>query len=774
MKILNSQFCCLTALIAALASPAAMAQTQFLEEVIVSARKINETIQDAPVTVNVMTESQLQDAGVTHTGDYIQLIPNVSLAESQTAGTSFLSVRGLSRVRNGELPVAVVVDGVSIVNARQFSTQIFDLQQIEFVKGPQGAYYGRNASNGAVIITTKAPSEEPEGHIKLSYGTANETAIEGSFSAPLSDTVGVRISGRSMNRDGYFKNVTLDDDVDPLSDQALRARLTWTPSDTLSFDFKAETGKTEGKGIGFHWPGAAQFEVFGVFLGTADELGVTVDQVLAEGSNLVDVPYVANNPDRGVRETNGYSLKIDKSLSWADFTSVTTYDDLRTSSVADRAPYLSVLDGTQHSFTDVEGWSQEFRLTSNNEDNAMSWQVGAYYLSWDRLRTTVTGIDTGLGIKRPTTVPEFENSTNPTGLDPGNFLSFVEDSSDWAVFASVNWELTDRLDLSLAGRYDKETREQIVNPYNNLGLLYSVADSNGVNQPYAGSACDEDTAGEVANVNCGRYDTFSDLLANTDPRSKKNEKTFSKFQPKITLAYEATDNINVFANWGIGYRAGQFNYPGIGSISPTSRAVTDQEENTVFEIGAKAEFDTMRFSVAWFSSDVDNTQYFPFDGLAFTQIFEDIDEAELDGFELEASWRPTDGLNLYAAYGTTNSEIKAYTERPTTIGNDLPYVPEETINIGAQYDFGISGNINGFVRVDYERRGEQFWTPENSFPREDLNLVNLRVGMEGDSWSSSIYVNNLSDKKYNSEVVTPLFLHPAAPRVVRWDIRYNF
>ena len=119
---------------------------------------------------------------------------------------------------------------MSIVNARQFSTQIFDLQQIEFIKGPQSAYYGRNASNGAVLITTKPPSEEPEGYVKLSLGTEDETAVEASFSGPISETLGFRLSGRNYERDGYFTNVTLDDDVDPVSDKTLRARLFWTPS----------------------------------------------------------------------------------------------------------------------------------------------------------------------------------------------------------------------------------------------------------------------------------------------------------------------------------------------------------------------------------------------------------------------------------------------------------------------------------------------------------------------------------------------------------------
>ena len=743
-----------------------------LEEIVVTARKVSENIQDAPITVNAMTEAQLEDAGVTQTADYIQFIPNVTLAESQTIGTSFLTVRGLSRVRNGELPVAVVVDDVLIVNARQFIGQVFDTQQIEVAKGPQGALYGRNASNGAIIVTTKPPSEEPEGHVKLSYGTANEVGVEGSYSGPISKNAAFRLSGRVVNRDGYFRNVTRDEDVDPYEDRTLRARLSWSPSDTISVDLKGQVSKHSGKGIGFHWPGAAQFEIFGVFLGTAEELGVTVDQVVSEGANLTGLPYVANNPDRGTRDASSFSVKIDASFDFADVKSVTTYDELQTSSVADRAPYLSYFDGTQHSFVDVDGWSQEIRFKSNS-DGPLSWQFGGYYLSWERLRSTVSGIDKGQGNLRVIDVPEFEDSTNPTGVDPGSFLSFVEDSYAQAVFGSVEWAMSDRFTIDVAGRYDRENREQLVNPYNTAGRVYSQADASGVNRPYAAGAC-TGAAGEMANVNCGAYATFSELLANTRPSRDVAEAEFSKFQPKVTLAFAATDEINVYGSWGIGYRAGQFNYPGIGIISATANEFIEQEENSAFEIGVKGDYGNFRFNAAMFASSVDNTQYFPFDGLAFVQVFEDIDEADLDGFELEAAWRPLENFDLYAAYGKTNAEITAYAERPGTVGNDLPYVPRDTFNAGARVQFDLGAGLTFFARADYERRGEQYWTPENTHPRDTLSLVNLRAGVEGANWTTSLYVNNAADKEYNSEVVTPLFVHPAPPRVWRVDFRYNF
>ena len=749
-----------------------------VEEIVVTARRIDETLIDAPITVNVMTASQLEDAGVTETKDWVQMIPNVSLAESQTQGTSFLTVRGLSRVRNGELPVAVVVDDVLIVNARQFTGQVFDVQQIEFVKGPQGAYYGRNASNGAVVVTTKPPGDEPEGYIKTSFGSAHELAVEGSFSTPLTDRIGLRLSARSVERDGYFDSATLNDEVDPLSDRTLRARLTYERSPDLSFDFKAEVAQHEGKGIGFHWPGIAIFGVEDVLT----ELGVTLDQVTGEGANLTGLPYVANNPDRGTRETSNFSFKVDRAFANTDFRSVTTYNTLTTSSVADRAPYLSYLDGTQHSYADVHGFSQEFRLTSDT-DSRLSWQVGAYYLAWERVRTTVSGVDRGLGIRPATTVPEFEDSTNPTGrhtgmvapndveLDPAAFLSFLEDSNNMAFFGSINYELSDRWYVSIAARHDDETREQNVNPYNTAGRLYAMADSDGVNHAYAGADCEE---GDTVNVNCGIYNTFTDLLANTHPRAEKNEENFSKLQPKFTVSFTPRDGVNIYANWGIGFRAGQFNYPGIGSISNTAKEVIDQEENSSFEIGVKRETGNFRFNAAYFSSQVENTQYFPFDGLAFVQVFEDVDEAELSGFELEGLWTPNEQWTLYAAYGATDAEITGYEERPMTEGNDLPYVPESTLNLGAHYVWPVSLGVTGFFRVDYEVRGEQYWTPENSYPRDELSLLNIRFGLEGDRWSSSVYVNNATDEEYNSEVVTPLFLHPAPPRIWRWDVRYNF
>ena len=693
-----------------------------LEEIVVTARKISESIQDAPVSVTAFSSQAIEDAGITQTADFIQLTSNVTLAESQSVSTSFLTIRGLSQVRNGEIPVAVVIDGVLQFNNRQFVQQLFDVEQIEVVKGPQGALYGRNATGGAVIINTKKPSNESEGYVKFGIGKADEVVTEGSVSgAIIEDELYFRVSGRSINRDGYFTNVTRQDDSDPLSDQSLRGRLLWEPSDDFSVDLKVNISRNEGRGIGFQ---------FAPIYGESN-----VD------ANAVNLPFIANNEDRGTRDTEGLSLKIDKSLGFATLTSVTSWDSLETLTRADQFPYTAFAngvdaatpfgDGTQTQYTDIEGWSQELRLTSNNDDG-LYWQVGAYYLSWDRFIASTTGTDTGDGVRVVTRTPFFNATDNPTA----SYFADDNDNTAWAIFGQVNYAFTDNLDLTVALRYDEEKRDQSVSAFNTGG------------QPGA-----------------------------------NNTETFDKFQPKVTLNYAATENVNVYGTWGEGFRSGQFNQNGtsaaaIGAGLAGVNDVVEQEDSESFEIGVKSELldGQLRLNAAYFDTTVEGQQYFVFIGGIGAQVLINIDEVELSGYELDAVYRVTDGLDIYASYGVTDSEVIEYATDPSFVGNDAPYIADSTFNAGFQWRAGLSDSLDLVSRVDYEQRGEQFWSPNNVAPRDALDLVNVRVALEDSEgkWSLAAYVNNATDEEYNSEYVLGGFVHRANPRVWRLDYRYNF
>src|SRR6056300_780496 len=156
--MLNHSQRVLAAALATMAATEAVAQAT-LEEVVVTARMRSETLAESPVSVKAFTESDIRSTGIQTPQDFVDLTPNVTLVQTQSTGNSFLNIRGISSARNSELAAAVVVDGVLLSNPSQLNQQLFDIEQVEVLRGPQGAIYGRNAIGGAITITTKAPSE---------------------------------------------------------------------------------------------------------------------------------------------------------------------------------------------------------------------------------------------------------------------------------------------------------------------------------------------------------------------------------------------------------------------------------------------------------------------------------------------------------------------------------------------------------------------------------------------------------------------------------------
>ena len=235
----TSKGTCLSTAVAAILAAAvalpAMAQTTEMEEIIVTARKRDESFQDVPVTVNVFTEALVKDAGIYRPADFIQMVPNMTLVETQNAGNAFVVIRGISQARNSEPSVAVQVDGVLQTNPAEFNQELYDIQQIEVLKGPQGALYGRNAIGGAIIITTQDPADEFEATVKAGYG--NENSIRGQLgvSGPLGDSAGYRAHGQLLrDRRLPAQRVPERDRWTRSRDLSARARFVCEPSDNFT------------------------------------------------------------------------------------------------------------------------------------------------------------------------------------------------------------------------------------------------------------------------------------------------------------------------------------------------------------------------------------------------------------------------------------------------------------------------------------------------------------------------------------------------------------
>ena len=729
---------------AALASGPIQAQQDgqdavILEEMIVTARMREESLQDVPISVTAFSASQIEDARIDQVGDFINLTANMTVALSQSAGISFITIRGIPQVRNGEPPVAVILDGVLQTNSRQFTRELFDIQSIEVLRGPQGALYGRNAIGGAVIVNTIQPTNEFEGHVRAAYATGEDYLVQGSVSGPIvEDKLMFRVGARYQDRDGYFENINLNRSADPFEDVTVMGQLTWMVSDSVTATLNGNLSRTDAGGTNFRYQPAI-LTADGTSLDTSLPFPFDFTSPSSNDADIVDRRFNQTNVGINDRDINELSLKLEYETDVLSVTSVTSYNDLLEFISGDQFPYTGALtqpflgssDGGQTQFVDVEAWSQEIRVASPAAQR-FRWMAGFYYLATDRFISTTTSDDRGQGLLRVERDPFFDDPTNPT-------LSFLADDNDnkaWAVFGNAAYDITDRLELSVALRYDRDIRRQTVDPRNTAGVPGAV-----------------------------------------------NRRTFDKLQPKVTLTYDVAEDAVAYGSWGVGFRSGQFNQNGVREAAAAAGVqgvgdFTPEEVAETFEVGFKSELldNRLRLNGAAFYTQDKRPAYFVFIGSISAQVLVPIDKVRLIGGELEAIARLAPGLDAYVSVGLTDSEVREYAVNPDAVGNRAPYVPKTTFNAGLQYRTDITERFGLFARVDYERRGRQFWDPENTTDRSALNLVNARLGIEDPAgrWTLTGSVENLTDEVYNSEFVSGGFAHPAPPRIWSVDLRYNF
>ena len=227
-----------TLALSVLASMTSMAIAEVtIEEIVVSARKRAENLQEVPIAVTAFTESQIESAGIQRPGDFIGLMPNVTMVDSANVGDTQVSIRGIVSTRDAESTFAYVVDGVLVTNPNGFNEELMDVSQIEVLKGPQGALYGRNAVAGAILVTTNRPDEEFEGKVKVGAGNNGSKNASLTLSGGLGEGVLGRVSVSQRETDGHYSNAfTGAKSVDFMEDTTVRGRLIWDVNEELSLD----------------------------------------------------------------------------------------------------------------------------------------------------------------------------------------------------------------------------------------------------------------------------------------------------------------------------------------------------------------------------------------------------------------------------------------------------------------------------------------------------------------------------------------------------------
>jgi iron complex outermembrane receptor protein len=818
-----------------------------LEEVVVTtARQRSEALQDVPASITAITAETLQAANVQRAGDFIRLTPGVSLVQTAEVGDAQVNIRGINGARDAENSFALIIDGILQTNPAAFNREYADLKQIEVVKGPQGAIYGRNAAAGAIIVTTTKPGSAFGADVQLGYGEDNTQTGSVVMSGPISDRAGWKVAADYRKTDGFFYNSFLKRNaVDDFEGWNVNARMIFEPTESSSLDLKAHYGKVDAASISFN----PNFLVPGLV-----QSGLPNAQLFNEDVNTHKFDFVNNIDPSNDQEALDVSLKYDAELGIGKLTAWALYSDIQNSLGSDGTsasygffnadstcqsssaqvfnsgfalpppqiiffaapmtppaaifgPYTPVTcDGTQYQERNQTDYSFEVRLASSG-DSRLRWLGGLYYLNIDREVGVNTGIDSGTGITKSLYVPRGQpNSTEQLVWD--NFNSDV-----YAAFANIAYDVTDTVELAVAARYDNEKRQ--VKNLVPTAARTTYFDYNPFDNAFVGNA---------------PLNPALDRSINPSGVIPDRERTFSQFQPKVSLKWEPSAEWTWYANWGVGFKSGGFNnsgsaatvdlfincFTGRGAANAaancpggrvgagTRRTVVtkddfEKEKSSAAEAGFKASLLDKRLSVegALFSTKVDDMQFFEFlvGSFGLLRVVNNIDEVDLRGLELSANYKVTDELRLVAGYSRVMSEIKQNASRPASVGNESPYTPDYTATLGAEFDvpLGSSGwraqasafyNLVGptWFHVIQSQNNETvaFGTANlTNSERDKFGTVDARFAMVSDRWSVALVGKNVTDERFLQEVIPApefggAFIHPGAERRVSVQVGYKF
>lgn len=791
-----------------------------LEEVVVSARKVNESVQDVPIAMSVFTSSDIEDAGIERPEDFIALTPNVVMANTVNVGDTLVTIRGLTSTRDAESNFAFVVDGVLQTNPNAFNRELLDIAQIEVLKGPQGALYGRNATSGAILITTKAPSEESESTAVIGMGINNSSKLQYVNSGKMGDNVYTRFSVSTRETDGEHTNVYSNlKNVDFFEDTTIRSRILVDNGDS-SWDFRAGVSEASGGTINFNAVFALPaFQGFGT---------PGADQFFKDVNNH-QFTYMFNVPPVNEQETADISLKYTEDLGdGRELSVIAAYNHLEEFLLSDGTsgafggyfgvpscaasntasnlalinslppgfsfaapgtapsgansvlgPYLPhTCDGYQFQSRDQDDVSLEVKLTSD-QNQSTRWLVGGYIAEIERDVAVSYGADLGQGFEYKSYVPA--TGKNPTDLAFDD--SFTTDVL--SVFGQYSIDLSNVTELSLEGRYDKESRSVDNNVPARSSALY-----------YGGGA------------------PINPAMTAGGSKIPSRSKSFDQFQPKISITTSA-ENTTVYASYGVGFRSGGFNSSGSAALINSQLNIPvaaglgvsdtyNKEVSKSFEVGFKGRYLDGRLAVngALFQTEVDDNQFFEFFAgpWGLLRVVTSIDALDISGSELDFKYALTDNLRLDGGVGFTDGEIKENTHRPGTVGNNAPLAPEHTYNLGIQYETAFSANYDLIIRMDYMEVGETwFHTVQNNqqpsvwgallgFPvasdmsksvRDAYSLIDLRASLLGEKLSLTLWGRNIGDEEYLAEVIPApefggSFIHQAPFATYGLDLKYNF
>ncbi|WP_035515100.1 TonB-dependent receptor [Pseudohaliea rubra] len=747
--------------------------TSLLEEVVVTARKRQEGSQDVPLAITAFGADQIEALKVRDLTNLSVGMPNVALDDvGTTRGTQNFSIRGLginSSIPSIDPTVGVFVNGVYLGVNNGILFDVFDLESIEVLRGPQGILFGRNVTGGAILMNTKKPGDTFDATVRAAIDGGGDGGLNrylmGAVGGPVTDTLGLRLTAYLNDDEGWHENQFDGSDVQAAEQQMVRGTAVWTPQDSMELVVRYEYTDIEGDGP------VAQSHTNGIglpgtpFNADRDSFDANYNEV---GSQHIETDFLTAE------------FNMDVAFGEGSVTAIYGWRDSQSSALSDiDAQPVSLF----HAPTELTAEQHSFELRYNGQFGDATVTTGVYWFDNDIayherrdllgfVTNQVSADLTGGALVLPDTMP-FQIQ------DGGGFY----DVESLGAFAAVDYALTDRLTITAGARWTTEEKSAEIASLNvNTNVLDLGATlGNGGNPVYANPITGTDTRCNFVN-------------GPACPADFVDTESWDTFAPKLGFAYFLNDTSQVYGHWSRGFRSGGYNLR--NTVPAFSPGPFDEEQVDSFEFGYKSTHDWGRLNAAVFYNEIEDMQREvnfadPVSGVA--QIIQNTADATIMGLELDGTFRLSDNLVLLASLGYLDAEYDTvrFDLNGDAPGNgedlELPRAPELTWRVGMNYDMPMGDWGVATARFSYAYRDEMAWTDDNlGFILEQHILdAGLDFYSNDGHWIFSLYGRNLMDEvKHGGDTQLPSSLGPvplggtfaalAKGQIYGAEVTYNF
>jgi iron complex outermembrane recepter protein len=760
-----------------------LAQSEGLEEILVTAQRREQSLQDVPISVTAITGEAIEQGGFSDVEDLSIFVPNLFMRDAFTGQS--LIVRGVGTSTGNEAfeqAVAAFSDGVYYGRDNLSQGAVFDLERVEVVRGPQPTFAGQSATAGAINVITRKPGESWEGGVNMAFGSDEERTFDFGAGGPLSENFGIRVAGRYYELDdaGYVSIVgNVPQGVK--ENKAGRVVATWAPTDNLDFTFKYEHQDVWQRGTAGEYtvcetrpqfstanttiapglPAACALDVVvnGANLNVLDggrgtggslDARAAVDALNAASGAAPGSPGYWGNPltivniAYGLNQVAEYNypedrdFQADVALGAVDWQIGELTLSTNTSFIEyDKEDWLDPDDSSfavfnDHRLEDFEQFAQEIRLTSPL-DQAVSWMVGAYYQE----HTLHSRIDVYLPRLLGTAAYQ------PAGARAVGFGGMLTEDSEWkSAFFAATWNATESFRVDFGGRYQDATKDGRL-PAEAAFLVGPTATTFG---PFA----------PIPPGNNGGVPAVGTVEA-------------SDFLPEVGVEWDVSDNVMTYVKYAEAFKNGGFVMsPPVGGGLPDPFSFAPEFAEG-YELGAKSRLadNRLELNAALYRTDYTNLQVTVFISAIGRFITTNAAEAHTQGFELDGRWAVTDAFTLgfagafgseavYDAYdGASCNSLEAKSVPPPCradrSGVSLPYAPDWTFSFNPDYRSMIGSNFELVIGANI-RFSDGYWISDNEDPRNEVGSferVDLRVGLRPSDgrWEAAIYGRDLTDER---------------------------